>query len=251
LLSIPGAAGATALAALVTWGATKVTSSVESHVAQGKPIAWSVETNPSKIGAFGAATIALRLPAGVTRVAGGPGPGCSGFHPWARSQGAVDGDVTRLAVVVRGKLDAQVVLSDARAHVVRREPILSGAAIQCPPAGETSFRPLSIDLDSRDARARYGSARRKPFGFTLSKGEAETFVVTASASRATYSWYLELTVLAGDTPQTVRIGDHGRPFRTTSTHGAGVWSWDYVSHWTGERGDKVSLDQPLQAEPST
>jgi hypothetical protein len=252
LLSIPAAAAATAMTVLVTWGVTKVTSSVESHVAQGKPIAWSVETNPAKIGAFGADTIALRLPAGK-ELAGGPGAGCSGFHPWASSQGAVDGDVTRLAVVVRGKFDGQVILSDARAHVVRREPILGGPAIQCLPAGETSFRPLSINLDSRDARARYASAQRKPFGFTLNKGEAETFIVTASATRATYSWFLDLTVLVGEEPQTVRIGDHGRPFRTTSAHGPGLWSWDYVRYWINERGGKVSVGRPLQAEtePST
>ena len=237
LLSIPGAAAATALTVLITWGITKVTSSLDSQIAHGKPVAWSLETNPAKISAFGAETLVMRLPAQV-QPRGGPGPGCSGFRPWAHSQGAIDGDVTRFAVVVRGRLDEQVVLSDARAHVVRREPILSGPAIQCPPAGEANFRGLSIDLDSSDARAEYKSASRKPFGFTLNKGEAETFVVTASARQATYSWYLDLTVLVGEKPQTVRIGDHGHPFRTTSAHGADRWTWDYVSHWIDDHGSE-------------
>lgn len=231
LLTLPKALIATALTAAVAWGATEVATSFRDEAVARDPVTVSVESNPAETGAFAGLPVDARLPDGAEPITG-PGTLCSGFRPWALQQGGADAGATRLQVVVQGRTPGQLLVSNARAVVVTREAPMAGIDLRCPPAGQAELRALSIDLDQRDPRARYVSAENREFGFTLGQGEIETFVVTATANQATYSWYLELTVVVGDESRTVRVDDAGQPFRTTTPVQGEPWEWDYESSWT-------------------
>lgn len=243
LLTIPGLIGVTALGAVVTWGATEFVTFVRDEVTASDPVSIAVESNPAQTSAFAGLPVDVRLPAG-SRPSTGPGPGCTGFRPWAHEQGGADAGATRLQIVLQGRTSGQVLISNARAVIVARETPAPGVDLTCPPAGEAELRALAIDLDQRDPRARYQSADGREFGFTLEQGEIETFSVTATASKATYTWYLELTVVVGDESRTVRVDDGGRPFRTTTPIQAKRWEWDYENAWTRQTDDGTSTRIP-------
>jgi hypothetical protein len=236
LLTVPKLVAATALTALVTWGVTELVTSVKEQAVSRNPIAWNVETNPAQVGAFSDLSIKMMLPAGA-HPADGPGTGCNTFRPWAVAHGAIDAGATHLQVVLQGREPGQLLISDARAVVVARKAPTRGIGIGCPSAASAEFRWLTINLDSPGRRAHYQSAR--PFGFTLGQGETETFLVTATASTGIYDWYLEISVITGQTSRTIRIDDHGRPFRTgPSIHGQ-TWDWNYKDAWIGGVGGSV------------
>jgi hypothetical protein len=243
ILTIPGAIAGTALAAAVTWGVAQLLSSVQTKAAARHPISWVVESNPAQIGGFSDLPILLKLPVGRTPTTG-PGPGCDGFTAWAHRQGGVDAGATRFAVILRGRMDGQVLISNARAVVVGRATPVRGIAVECPTAGEAQMRPLMIDLDEPHKVAHY-EARTHRFGFTLEKGETETFLVTARADRATYLWYLELTIVAGEKPQKVRVTNGGDLFKTTTPARRNVWQWNFEDAWLGPNGQKVRKGEPL------
>jgi hypothetical protein len=245
ILTIPGAIAATALATFVAWAVTQLISSIQTKAAERHPISWVVESNPSQVGGFSSLPITLKLPAGRRPVTS-PGPGCNGFTPWARHQGGVDAGMTRLAVVIRGRIDGQTNISNARAVITHRNKPITGTAVECPTAGEAQMRSLIINLDQPDTRAHYQSKTHR-FGFTVEKGETETFLVTARAKRRTYTWYLDLTVIAGGKTRDIRVTDGGRPFRTTTPSRSQPWSWNFRDRWMGPKGQSVPVGVPLPA----
>ncbi|GLX53196.1 hypothetical protein Shyhy01_61460 [Streptomyces hygroscopicus subsp. hygroscopicus] len=62
-------------------------------------------------------------------------------------------------------------------------------------------------------------AGQRGFPFSVSESDPEVFYVTADASAYDVSWYLELSWSSGGRHGTVRIGDKGRPFRTSGDNG--------------------------------
>lgn len=62
-------------------------------------------------------------------------------------------------------------------------------------------------------------AGQRGFPFSVSESDPEVFYVTADASAYDVSWYLELSWSSGGRHGTVRIGDKGRPFRTSGNNG--------------------------------
>ncbi len=239
-------AAGTALTVLVTWAVTWVIHTVERMASEDNPVSWSVETNPNRVAAFADLPIDVMLPPGV-RPSSGPGPGCANFHDWARSQGAMDAGTTRLQVVLQGRSDGQVLVSDARAVIVGEQP--AGVMLRCPTAGEAALRLLTIDLDSQLPVAQYTSEARRTFGFTLEKGETETFLITARAARSGCRWYLQLTLVTGARTRTIRVDDHGRPFGTVGTAGGPDWSWDGDS-WLGPNNERVPVGGDLDRRRS-
>ena len=247
LLNVPVAVAAAAMTAGVTWGVTKILTSAETAATSEHPLAWAVETNPAKVGGFADMPIELVLPGG-THPTTGPGPGCSSFVDWGMRQGGIAAGTTNLAVFLRGRVDGQVLVSDARAVIVGRRPPSPGIRVRCPSAAEANLRPLTINLDGPDTKARYVSSSGRRFGFTLQKGETETFLLSARAKRAAYRWYLELTLIIGSTQKTVRIDDHGRLFQTTSPTRGDVFDWNDPNGWVGPHGQRIPVGAPLGAQ---
>lgn len=250
LRTVPGVIAATALTTLAGWGTTLAVTALQQEATARDPLTWTVESNPAQVAAFAAFPVEVRLPAGARPVTG-PGPGCRGFRPWGLQHDGIDAGITRLQLVLQSRSTSPLLIADARAVVVGRNALAPGIGVRCPPAGEAELRPLSIDLERPDPRAVYGSEPGRQFGFTLEQGEIESFLVTASARTATYAWYLELTVIVGGEPRTVRIDDGGSPFRTTSPEGGRVWEWDYEGSWFADDGTGLvaPAGAPLTGDP--
>ncbi|MGJ3560302.1 hypothetical protein ACR6C2_24455 [Streptomyces sp. INA 01156] len=53
----------------------------------------------------------------------------------------------------------------------------------------------------------------------MSESDPEVFYVFADARAHHVSWYLELAWSSGDRRGTVRVDDHGNPFRTSGNAG--------------------------------
>jgi hypothetical protein len=250
LAAILGGLAIAAVTTVVTWAATKGVTTFDRAVTARDPVTVSVQSNPSLAAGFAGTSVDLRLPARA-QPGSGPGQFCRGFRPWAQERGGVDAGVSRLQIVVQGETEGRLLISEARAVVLERNASEAGIDVRCPSAGEAEFRALSVDLDAPDTRAQYESGDGRPFGFTLDKGEIETFLVTATASRADYAWYIELVVVAEGKPVTIRVDDGGRPFRTSPPAAGRVWEWDYESAWyPSDGGDPVPLPAPFGTGPS-
>lgn len=231
LLTVPRLVAAAALTTLVGLGTTLAFTAVQQQLTARDPLTWTVQRNPALVGSFAPFHIEALLPAG-SRPTTGPGPFCDGFQPWAHQHDGIDAGTTRLQIVLQGRSTSPLLITNARAVVVGEETPGPGIAVQCPPAGDVELRPLSIDLEGPGRQAVYESTTGRDFGFTLAEGEIESFLITATARTATYSWNLELTVVVGDESRTVLIDDGGRPFRTTQPLSDPIWQWDYEGSWT-------------------
>jgi hypothetical protein len=227
-LSIPGVAATTAVTAAVSWGVVELIKEAQTSIAHGAPVAVSVETNPASVSAFAGQPIGLVLPAG-TRTLGNPGPACDDFRPWARSHGGIDAGETMLAVVVQGKSDAAVLLSQLQPKIVSgpSQP-KHGIQVSCPSQGDAEMRAITVDLDR--GRTRYRSKSGAPFGFTVANGETETLDIVARTRRATYKWVLKLELVVAGKKEELTIDDHGQPFQTTGGPSRAWWSWNWDYH---------------------
>lgn len=249
LVSLPGLVAATALTAAVSWGATELVKGAKSKIEAHAPVAVSIETNPAKTSVFAADPISLILPR-HTRSLGNPGHGCTGFRPWARSQGGVDAGSTRLVVVVQGRVDAAVLISAMGVNVLSRSSPMRGTSIECPTQGAAQYRAIKINLDRPVPRAIYSSSG-SPFGFTLAKGETETFTVVATARRRRYKWDLDLDLDVDGKKQTIHIDDHGEPFETTPGRPAQTWEWNHSTEWMRHQGNGEIRVRPGRRLPAS
>jgi len=101
---------------------------------------------------------------------------------------------------------------------------------------------FSVDLDEHQPLAlsmpgdSNGTGPTPPaidFPYRVSLQEPEVFVVTALNESCTCDWYLDLTWSSHGRTGTVRIDDHGRPFRSTSPNGLDGYRYDRISHRPG------------------
>jgi hypothetical protein len=213
--------GTTVLTAVVAWAVPKIADTA----VEGDPVSVTVESDPTRVSAYGSEERAVALPEGPLR-APNPGPTCGDLYAWARAIEGVDAGRTRLHLFTRGEAEGQVVLSGIRAVVDRRAAPTFGQQLFCSPEGELSNRTLTIDLDTAEPKIRYESADGRPFGFTLAAGEVEAFLVTAVTTTSSVWWHLEIDVVSGDERRTLRIDDSGRPFATTAAASEGRWKWE-------------------------
>ncbi|WUV16706.1 helix-turn-helix domain-containing protein [Streptomyces sp. NBC_01485] len=149
---------------------------------------------------------------------------------WAASQGAVHGRTTNLRISVQGRDSAAVVLEAVHVRVVNRttpaaRPDIAYSmyegcgAILVP-------RYFSVNLDARRplARSMPGNDPDRPapaidFPYQVSLQEPEVLMLAARTESCTCDWYVDLDWSSQGRTGTVRIDDHGRPFRTTSITG--------------------------------
>ena len=87
-------------------------------------------------------------------------------------------------------------------------------------------RHFSVNLDANRPLARSipGNDPDRPapaidFPYQVSLREPEVLMLAASTEACTCDWYVDLDWSSQGRTGTVRIGDHGRPFRTTSIEG--------------------------------
>ena len=159
-----------------------------------------------------------------------PPPAPADAEAWAVSQQAVHGRTTDLRISVQGRGSAAVVLEALHVRVVgRTTPAVSrGIAYSTYEGCGAPLVPrhFSVNLDARRTLARSvsGNDPGRPntavdFPYQVSLTEPEVLLVSARTESCTCDWYLELDWSSQGRTGTVRIDDHGRPFRTTSING--------------------------------
>ncbi|MEU3839350.1 helix-turn-helix domain-containing protein [Streptomyces sp. NPDC028635] len=143
---------------------------------------------------------------------------------WAASLGAVHGRQTMVQVSVQGRSSTAVVLEALRVRIVSRGGPATGSAYAMDQGcgGELTPRRFTVNLDADRpiARPKDGadSEHTLPavhFPYRVSAEDPEVLLVDATTLSHDTRWYLELDWSCQGRTGTIRIDDHGRPFRTT------------------------------------
>ncbi|MFF9779667.1 helix-turn-helix domain-containing protein [Streptomyces sp. NPDC013978] len=172
-----------------------------------------------------------------------PPPAPQDNEVWAASLGAVHGRNTPVRITVQGRGPAAVVLEALHVRVVNRTttPAADRAAAYsigdgCGAGLEPRY--FSVDLDAPRPLPRAVPAGRPDspsyavdFPYRVSLQEPEVLLVDAGTESCTCDWYLELDWSSQGRSGTVRIDDHGRPFRTTTVEGLPQYRYDDASGW--------------------
>ncbi|MFE5160329.1 helix-turn-helix domain-containing protein [Streptomyces sp. NPDC056697] len=156
---------------------------------------------------------------------------------WAAAHGAVHGGTTNVEVTVQGRASSAVVLQALHVRVVgRRTPLAwSSFAMDNGCGGSLTPRAFSVNLDAARplARPTEGNDAGKPIPavrlpYRVSASDPEVLLVNARTAGCDCSWYLELDWASGGRSGTLRIDDHGSPFRTSSIKGRPQYAYDYT-----------------------
>ncbi|MET8857691.1 helix-turn-helix domain-containing protein [Streptomyces sp. NPDC004579] len=175
-----------------------------------------------------------------------PPPPAEDAEVWADAQDAVHGGETIVRVSVRGRSSAAVVLEALHVRVVRRAaPPGDGAFVYdtdlgCAGGVKPSSFAVNLDAHTPVPRAVAGSkgdvtlpARRLPY--RVSVEDPEVLLVKAGTEHCACDWYLDLDWSSQGTTGTIRIDDHGRPFRTSGIAGLPLYRYaDSPGRWIQE-----------------
>ncbi|GHD50869.1 helix-turn-helix domain-containing protein [Streptomyces galbus] len=170
---------------------------------------------------------------------------------WAATQHAVHGRHTLVRITVQGRSDTAVVLEALHVRIAGRDAPAAGNAYGMGQGcgGDLAPRRFAVDLDIDRpvARPQDGAdvGRRLPavrFPYRVSAEDPEVLLVDATTRAHDTRWYLELDWSCQGRTGTVRIDDHGRPFRTTGITGRPHY-W-YGRNDAGERAWVPDHPQP-------
>jgi hypothetical protein len=172
-----------------------------------------------------------------------PPPSEPDARGWVSALGGVPGGEQMLALTVQGTGKATVVLEAMHVRVVDKSAPLAwndfAMGVGC--GGGVRTAAFGVDLDAgRPALAPKDGQR--DFPYKVSESDPEVFYVFADARAHNVSWYLELDWSSGDRQGTVRVDDHGRPFRTSGNVGRPAYTHPLGSSEWGR--DEVNPDIP-------
>nr|WP_229911122.1 helix-turn-helix transcriptional regulator [Streptomyces aurantiogriseus] len=200
------------------------------------PLTWTADSQAWALGC-GHDYVVAKPPAQVP-----PPPAPQDARPWATAQGAVHGRETNVEISVQGRSSTAVVLTALRVRVVGRTDPTPGNAYAMDQGcgGSISPRHFAVDLDKDRpiARAVPGNDSGTPIPavrmpYRVSAEDPEVLLVTARTQACDCSWYLELDWSSQGRTGTVRVDDHGRPFRTRSIAGLPHYTYDTSARrWT-------------------
>ncbi|MFI0810577.1 helix-turn-helix domain-containing protein [Streptomyces echinatus] len=171
-----------------------------------------------------------------------PPPAPQDAAAWATSLGAVHGRTTHLRISVQGRGSAAVILEALHVRVVSRTTPAAGRGIaysMYEGCGAILIpRHFSVNLDAHRPLARSipGNDPDRPdpavdFPYQVSLREPEVLLLSARTDSCTCDWYVELDWSSQGRTGTVRIDDHGRPFRTTTIEGLPHYWYRNPSGW--------------------
>ncbi|WP_345586739.1 helix-turn-helix transcriptional regulator [Streptomyces prasinosporus] len=164
-----------------------------------------------------------------------PPPAPQDAGTWAATQSAVHGGETIVALSVQGTSDTAVVLTALRVRVAGRgEPAPGNAYAMdqgCGGALTPRYFDVDLDMDRPVARAVAGNDAGTPvpavrLPYRVSATDPEVLLVTARTGTCDCRWYLELDWSSRGRTGTVRVDDHGRPFRTSGIEGLPRYEYD-------------------------
>jgi hypothetical protein len=161
---------------------------------------------------------------------------------WAATQGAIHGRETKVQISVQGRSSTAVVLEALRVRITGRSSPAPGTAYAMDQGCGGGITPrgfdVNLDIDRPVAHAVAGNDTGQTvpavqFPYRVSATDPEVLLVSATTQTYDCNWYLELDWSSQGRTGTVRIDDHGRPFRTTSIKGlTRLW---YGTNSAGER----------------
>ncbi|MFF9241065.1 helix-turn-helix domain-containing protein [Streptomyces sp. NPDC014801] len=157
---------------------------------------------------------------------------------WAVALGAVAADHQMVTLTVQGTGARTVVLQALHVRVVSSDKPLTwnkyAMGNGCGGGVDTKSFDVSLDLGNPLAMPVGG---QRDFPYKVSESDPEVFYVNAHTSGHDVRWYLELEWSSGTRHGTVRVDDHGRPFRTSGSqkpywvYPLGGGAWEQVSEY--------------------
>ena len=202
----------------------------------GVPLAWHADSQVWQ-GGCGHDYVIDKAPAQVP-----PPPVQQDAGAWAATQGAVHGRQTLVQISVQGRSSTAVVLEALRVRVVSRGTPAAGSAYAMDQGcgGDLTPRSFTVNLDAdrpvarpKDGADSEHSIPAVHFPYRVSAEDPEVLLVDATTQTYDASWYLELDWSCQGSSGTLRIDDHGRPFRTSGIKGMPRY-W-YGTDGSGER----------------
>lgn len=149
-----------------------------------------------------------------------PPAGLQDVVGWATPLGAVAADHQMVVLTVQGTGAETVVLQALHVRVVRSAAPLTWNSYAmgngCGGGVDTKSFDVSLDLGNPLAQPIGG---QRNFPYKVSESDPEVFYVNGHTTGHDVSWYLELDWSSGDRHGTVRVDDHGKPFRTSGAPG--------------------------------
>ncbi|MFE9452024.1 helix-turn-helix domain-containing protein [Streptomyces sp. NPDC006739] len=197
-------------------------SATGADPAQGVPLTWTADSQVWD-GGCDHDYVVTRAPRDVP-----PPPAPEDAATWAAAQSAVHGHETDVRISVQGRSDTPVVLQDLRIRVVGRTHPAPGNAYSMAQGCGSDMTPhyFAVDLDKDRPLARSVPAVdqgvRQPavnMPYRVSVRDPEELLVKATTDGCDCRWYLELDWSSQGRTGTVRIDDHGQPFRTSAIKG--------------------------------
>jgi hypothetical protein len=139
---------------------------------------------------------------------------------WVKSQGAVAADGQRVALTVQGTGDETVVIESLHVRVVDSgtPPAWNAYEGSSGCGGGVETRSFATDLDDAHP-AIVPRAGQRGVPYKVSRTDPEVLYITAHVSAHDVRWYVELQWSSGGRQGTLRIDDHGKPFRTSGSRG--------------------------------
>ncbi|MGC9541366.1 helix-turn-helix domain-containing protein [Streptomyces sp. UG1] len=195
----------------------------------GLPLTWSADSHVWQAGC-GHDYVIAKPPRQVP-----PPPAPQDAATWAATQNAVHGQQTMVEITVQGRTSTAVVLEALRVRVVGRSAPMAGTTYAmdngCGGALTPRYFDVALDKDRPIARPVDGNdtgvtipAMRLPY--RVSAEDPEVLLVDARTQTCDCRWYLELDWSSQGRTGTLRIDDHGRPFRTSSIKGLPNYAYD-------------------------
>ncbi|WP_206301106.1 helix-turn-helix domain-containing protein [Streptomyces populi] len=139
---------------------------------------------------------------------------------WVTALGGVASGEQMVALTVQGTGRATVVLEALHVRVVQKGAPLAwndyAMGVGC--GGNVETKSFTVDLDAGSPATGLKGGQRD-FPYKVSESDPEVFYVFADARAHDVSWYLEIDWSSGTRSGTVRVDDHGKPFRTSGNVG--------------------------------
>ncbi|MER7921800.1 MULTISPECIES: helix-turn-helix transcriptional regulator [unclassified Streptomyces] len=157
-----------------------------------------------------------------------PPPVQQDARAWAATQHAVHGGQTDVEISVQGRSSTAVVLEALRVRVVGRTAPAPGTAYSMAQGcgGDITPRYFGVNLDAHrplvEPAPGSDTGRTVPAAhlpYRVSATDPEVLLVKARTGTCDCRWYLELDWSSQGRTGTLRVDDHGKPFRTSGIKG--------------------------------
>ncbi|MET8814376.1 helix-turn-helix transcriptional regulator [Streptomyces sp. NPDC004549] len=152
---------------------------------------------------------------------------------WVKANGAVAADEQRVALTVQGTGDETVVIESMHVVVVdsNAPPAWNAYLGSSGCGGGVETRSFGTNLDAAHPVV-VPKAGQRGFPYKVSQSDPEVLYITADADTHDVRWYVDLQWNSGGRQGTLRISDHGVPFRTTGSHGRPTYEFLVGgTHW--------------------